>query len=92
MQTRDGMEEHKIACAHMGALILVDIQLPEISGLEVTKWLKKDDNLKQIPTVAVMAVAMKGDEGKICESGCEAYIAKSVSVTNFPETVEQFLA
>jgi two-component system cell cycle response regulator DivK len=91
MQTRDGMEELKIARAHMGALILMDIQLPEVSGLEVTKWLKEDFNLKQISAVTVMAVAMKGDEGKICEGGCEAYNAKPVSVTNSLETVEQFL-
>lgn len=91
LQTRDGMEALKMARAHMPDLILMDIQLPEVSGLEVTKWLKEDDNLKQIPVVAVTAFAMKGDEEKIREGGCEAYIAKPISVTNFLETVEQFL-
>jgi two-component system cell cycle response regulator DivK len=91
VQTRDGMEALKIARAQMPDLILMDIQLPEVSGLEVTKWLKEDDNLKQIPVVAVTAFAMKGDEEKIREGGCEAYIAKPVFVTNFLETVEQFL-
>ena len=91
IQTRDGMEALKIARAQMPDLILMDIQLPEVSGLEVTKWLKEDDNLKQIPVVAVTAFAMKGDEEKIREGGCEAYIAKPISVTNFLETVEQFL-
>jgi len=91
VQTRDGMEALKIARAQMPDLILMDIQLPEVSGLEVTKWLKEDDNLKQIPVVAVTAFAMKGDEEKIREGGCEAYIAKPISVTNFLETVEQFL-
>jgi len=91
VQTRDGMEPLKIARAQMADLILMDIQLPEVSGLEVTKWLKEDDNLKQIPVVAVTAFAMKGDEEKIREGGCEAYIAKPISVTNFLETVEQFL-
>ena len=62
VQTRDGMEALKIARAQMPDLILMDIQLPEVSGLEVTKWLKEDDNLKQIPVVAVTAFAMKGDE------------------------------
>ena len=80
-----------MARAHMPDLILMDIQLPEVSGLEVTKWLKEDDNLKRIPVVAVTAFAMKGDEEKIREGGCEAYIAKPISVTNFLETVEQFL-
>ncbi|MGB0554744.1 MAG: response regulator [Alphaproteobacteria bacterium] len=91
VQTRDGMEALKIARAQMPDLILMDIQLPEVSGLEVTKWLKEDDNLKQIAVVAVTAFAMKGDEEKIREGGCEAYIAKPISVTNFLETVEQFL-
>ena len=91
VQTRDGMEALKIARAQMPNLILMDIQLPEVSGLEVTKWLKEDDNLTQIPVVAVTAFAMKGDEEKIREGGCEAYIAKPVFVTNFLETVEQFL-
>ena len=75
----------------MPDLILMDIQLPGVSGLEVTKWLKEDDNLKQIPVVAVTAFAMKGDEEKIREGGCEAYIVKPISVTNFLEMVEQFL-
>ncbi len=91
LQTRDGMEALKMARAHMPDLILMDIQLPEVSGLEITKWLKEDDNLKRIPVVAVTAFAMKGDEEKIREGGCEAYIAKPISVTNFLETVEQFL-
>lgn len=91
VQTRDGMEALKIARAQLPDLILMDIQLPEVSGLEVTKWLKEDDNLKHIPVVAVTAFAMKGDEEKIREGGCEAYIAKPISVTNFLETVEQFL-
>ena len=91
IQTRDGMEALKIALVQMPDLILMDIQLPEVSGLDVTKWLKADDNLKQIPVIAVTAFAMKGDEEKIREGGCEAYIAKPISVTNFLETVEQFL-
>ncbi len=91
LQTKDGMEALKLAREHRPDLILMDIQLPEVSGLEVTKWIKEDDNLKSIPVVAVTAFAMKGDEEKIREGGCEAYIAKPISVTNFLETVERFL-
>jgi two-component system cell cycle response regulator DivK len=69
----------------------MDIQLPEVSGLEVTKWIKEDDNLRTIPVVAVTAFAMKGDEEKIREGGCEAYISKPISVTQFLETVQRFL-
>lgn len=72
-------------------LILMDIQLPEVSGLEVAKWLKADPDLKSIPVIAVTAFAMKGDEEKIRQGGCEAYIAKPISVTNFLETVRRFL-
>ncbi len=91
LQTGDGMEALAIAREHRPDLILMDIQLPEISGLEVTKWIKEDDNLKSIPVIAVTAFAMKGDEEKIREGGCEAYLAKPISVQNFLETVRRFL-
>ena len=92
LQTRDGMEALKLARAHKPDLILMDIQLPEVSGLEVTKWLKEDDGLRSIPVIAVTAFAMKGDEQKIREGGCEAYISKPISVANFLETIEKFLS
>jgi len=91
LQTRDGIEALKIARAELPDLILMDIQLPEVSGLEVTKWLKEDDQLRSIPVIAVTAFAMKGDEEKIREGGCEAYIAKPISVNSFLATIEQFL-
>ena len=91
LQTKDGMEALRMAREHKPDLILMDIQLPEVSGLEVTKWIKEDDDLKSIPVIAVTAFAMKGDEEKIREGGCEAYIAKPISVTNFLETVQRFL-
>ncbi len=91
LQTKDGMEALRLARKHQPDLILMDIQLPEVSGLEVTKWIKEDDILKSIPVVAVTAFAMKGDEEKIREGGCEAYIAKPISVTSFLQTVERFL-
>jgi two-component system, cell cycle response regulator DivK len=92
LQTRDGVEALKLARQHRPDLILMDIQLPEISGLEVTKWLKEDDDLRAIPVIAVTAFAMKGDEEKIRGGGCEAYIAKPISVASFLRTVERFLA
>ena len=91
LQTRDGIEALEIARTNRPDLILMDIQLPEVSGLEVTKWIKEDDNLRTIPVVAVTAFAMKGDEEKIREGGCEAYISKPISVTQFLETVQRFL-
>ena len=92
LQTRDGMEALKLARQHRPDLILMDIQLPEVSGLEVTKWIKEDDDLKSIPIIAVTAFAMKGDEEKIREGGCEDYIAKPISVTKFLESVQKFLS
>lgn len=90
LQTRDGLSALDIAREHMPDLILMDIQLPEVSGLEVTKWLKEDENLRAIPIIAVTAFAMKGDEEKIREGGCEAYISKPISVNSFLETVDKF--
>jgi two-component system cell cycle response regulator DivK len=91
LQTRDGMEALRLARQHTPDLILMDIQLPEVSGLEVTKWLKEDDDLKAIPVIAITAFAMKGDEEKIREGGCEAYIAKPISVAKFLQTVQDFI-
>ena len=92
LETRDGIEALKLARQHHPDLILMDIQLPEVSGLEVTRWLKEDDDLRSIPVIAVTAFAMKGDEEKIRSGGCEAYIAKPISVASFLRTVERFLA
>ena len=91
IETRNGIEALDLARKHKPDLILMDIQLPEVSGLEVTKWIKEDDNLKAIPIIAVTAFAKKGDEEKIREGGCEAYIAKPISVVQFLETVDRFL-
>ena len=92
LQTSDGFEALALARQHHPDLILMDIQLPEVSGLQVTQWIKKDDDLRMIPIIAVTAFAMKGDEEKIRDGGCEAYIAKPISVANFLKTVERFLS
>src|SRR5947208_3960657 len=92
LQTKDGMDALRIARQHHPDLILMDIQLPEVSGLEVIKWLKEDDDLAAIPVIAVTAFAMKGDEEKIRNGGCEAYIAKPISVAGFMRTIERFLS
>ena len=72
-------------------LVLMDIQLPQVSGLEVTRWIKDDPELRTIPVVAVTAFAMKGDEERIREGGCEAYLSKPISVGKFIETVRRFV-
>jgi two-component system cell cycle response regulator DivK len=91
VRTRNGLEALDLARLHRPDLILMDIQLPEVSGLEVTKWLKEDDDLHVIPVIAVTAFAMKGDEERIRQGGCEAYISKPISVPRFIETIKSYL-
>ena len=92
LQTKDGVEALALARQHRPDLILMDIQLPEVSGLEVTKWIKEDKSLSMIPIIAVTAFAMKGDREKMRDGGCEDYIAKPISVVSFLQTVERFLS
>ena len=91
VQTRNGMEAIELARLHRPDLILMDIQLPEVSGLQVTQWIKSDEELKHIPIIAITAFAMKGDEEKIRQGGCEAYLSKPMSVVKFLETVKNYL-
>ncbi|MEO0977160.1 MAG: response regulator [Pseudomonadota bacterium] len=91
LQTRTGIEALQLARDHHPDLILMDIQLPEVSGLEVTKWIKEDETISAIPVIAVTAFAMKGDEERIRQGGCEAYISKPISVVKFLETVRAYL-
>ncbi|KAF0130775.1 MAG: two-component system cell cycle response regulator DivK [Xanthobacteraceae bacterium] len=91
IQTRNGTEALALAREHHPDLILMDIQLPEVSGLDVTRWIKEDETIRHIPVIAVTAFAMKGDEERIRAGGCEAYLSKPISVMKFIETVRHFL-
>ncbi len=90
-QTREGLKAISIAKEFRPDLILMDIQLPEVSGLEVTKWIKDDKSLSGIPIIAVTAFAMKGDEKRIRDGGCEAYISKPINVSSFLATIRKFI-
>lgn len=92
IQTRSGVEAVELTRTHRPDLILMDIQLPEVSGLEVIRWIKDDEALKHIPVIAITAFAMKGDEEKIRQGGCEAYLSKPISVVKFLETVRHYLS
>lgn len=72
-------------------LILMDIQLPGMDGLTLTRQLKADPNTAAIPVVALTAYAMKGDDEKALASGCSGYITKPVDTRNFTKQLEQFL-
>lgn len=91
VQTRNGKDVLELARDNAPDLILMDIQLPEISGLDLTQMLKEEDDLKEIPVIAVTAFAMKGDEEKIRAGGCEDYISKPISVVQFIEIIQKYL-
>ena len=88
---RNGYEALETLEEHTPDLIIMDIQLPEISGLEVTRTIKQNESLRHIPVIAVTAFAMKGDEERIRQGGCEAYLSKPISVASFIETVKRFV-
>lgn len=91
IETKEGLEAISLTKNQHPDLILMDIQLPEISGLDVTRRLKADDTICNIPIIAVTAFAMKDDEEKILSAGCEAYISKPISIAPFLNTVRRFL-
>ena len=91
VRAMNGEEAFRLAKQHIPDLIVMDVQLPEASGLEVTQWIKAEPSTANVPVVAVTALAMKGDEEKILSAGCDAYIAKPISVQTFLDTVKRFL-
>ncbi|MEM7693600.1 MAG: response regulator [Pseudomonadota bacterium] len=91
LMVRNGIDALEVAKRDRPDLIVMDIQLPEMSGLEVTQALKADPDLKPIPVIAVTAFAMKGDEERIRAAGCEAYLSKPISIDRFISTVKAYL-
>jgi CheY-like chemotaxis protein len=73
-------------------LILMDIALPGMDGLTLTRKLKADARLKHVPVVAMTAFAMKGDEQKALDAGCDGYITKPIDTRNLPQQVAAFLS
>lgn len=84
---RDGREAVARAHEFRPDLIIMDIQLPYVSGLELIEQIKADETLKAIPIMAVTAYAAKGDEERIRAAGAEAYVSKPISVMRFVEAV-----
>lgn len=91
LETKDGLEAVSLTRNLKPDLILMDIQLPEVSGLDITQKIKADEEIRDIPVIAVTAFAMKDDEQKILAAGCEAYISKPISIDHFMQTVKAFL-
>ena len=88
---RDGREAVDRARAFAPDLVVMDIQMPHITGLELIEQLKADSELRRTPIMAVTAYAAKGDEERIREGGCEAYISKPISVSHFLDTIRRLL-
>ena len=88
---RDGNDALDIARENSPDLIIMDIQLPEVSGLDITRWLKDDPELYHIPVLAVTAFAMRADEQKVREAGCEGYLSKPIQMTSFLRAVEELI-
>lgn len=87
IETKEGYEAITLAKTIRPDLILMDIQLPEVSGLDVTRRIKADKEINHIPIIAVTAFAMKNDEEKIMRAGCQAYIAKPIAILEFLKSV-----
>jgi two-component system cell cycle response regulator DivK len=90
LAARLGEEAIQLARRHMPNLIILDIQLPDISGLEAARRLKADEQTRDIPIIAVTAFALQGDEAKVIASGCDAYVSKPLNVAEFVETVARY--
>lgn len=88
---RDGVRAIEIAREENPDLIIMDIQLPEVSGLDITRWLKDDPELSHIPVLAVTAFAMRADERRVREAGCEGYLSKPIQMTSFLRAVEELI-
>ncbi|MFN3609241.1 MAG: response regulator [Hyphomonas sp.] len=87
-QCRDGAKAVEIARKELPDLIIMDIQLPEVSGLDITRWLKDDKKVAHIPVLAVTAFAMRADEQRVREAGCEGYLSKPIQIASFIRAVE----
>lgn len=88
--TRFGEAALELARRHKPDAILMDIQLPDISGIEATRRIKSDEETRTIPIIAVTAFAMPGDQANILASGCDAYVAKPFNVGEFLKLVDDW--
>jgi two-component system cell cycle response regulator DivK len=86
-QAGSGHEAMARVREHRPDLILMDMQLPDMSGLDVTRLLKTDPGFRSIPVVAVTAYALKADEERIRAGGCDGYVAKPIAIDGFLQTV-----
>jgi CheY-like chemotaxis protein len=91
IQAREGRMALPLARQHRPDLILMDIQLPDISGLEAVRQLKEDEQMREIPIIAVTAFAMAEDRQRAALAGFDGYVEKPISVRDLPGQIEAFL-
>lgn len=91
-EARDGEEALKSLTSEKPDIILMDIQIPKVDGLEVTRRIRGMDDLKDRPIIALTAHAMEGDREKILEAGCDGYIAKPINTRTFIDEIEAIVA
>ena len=92
IEATDGEQGVELAKARKPDLILMDIQMPVMDGLEATRILKADATTKNIPVLALTSYAMKGDKEKILEAGCDGYLAKPLDIKELLKKVTEYLS
>ena len=92
IKSPDGLRAIDIARAEQPDLIIMDILLPDVSGLDLTRWIKDDETIASIPVLAVTAFAMRADEKLVREAGCEAYLSKPIQMRSFRSTVDSLIS
>lgn len=92
VEAKDGEEALQAVASERPDLVLMDIQIPKIDGLEVTRRIRGTKEISQTTIIALTAHAMEGDKEKILDAGCDGYIAKPIDTRSFPLEVEAFLA
>ena len=91
LEAIDGEQAMDVATTERPDLILMDIQLPKMSGLEVTRKLRQLPAFNHIPIIAITAYAMKGDKEKFIEAGCDAYLPKPIDIHELPRVISEML-
>lgn len=89
VKSEDGLRAVEMAKDIHPDLIIMDIQLPDVSGLDLARWIKDDETVRDIPILAVTAFAMRQDEEDVREAGCEAYMTKPIAMGSFIKKVEE---
>jgi two-component system cell cycle response regulator DivK len=91
LEATDGEEALKVTCSDKPDLIIMDIQLPKVSGLEVTRQLRQMSDFNHTPIIALTAYAINGDKEKIISVGCDAYVAKPINTRELPRLITEML-